>query len=71
MPSQSDDTPEETEDHSPNRENAAEAGTFVAETLVQLMAICERHQFDTLGYLLAMAHLEASEISRRFRRVHH
>jgi hypothetical protein len=38
---------------------AAEAAAFIAETLCNLTSICHRHRFDTLGYLLDMAHMEA------------
>jgi len=36
-----------------------EAAAFIAETLLNLTAICHRHRFDTLGYLLDMARMEA------------
>ncbi|MBY0382236.1 MAG: hypothetical protein K2W78_10000 [Xanthobacteraceae bacterium] len=44
---------------------AREAVVFIAETVMQLMAICERHRLDTIGQILAMAHLEARELEHR------
>ena len=47
---------------------AEEAAAFVAETLLNLTAICHRHRFETLGYLLDMAHMEAEGIVRARRK---
>jgi len=44
---------------------AQEAVAFIAETVMQLMAICERHKLHTVGQILAMAHLEAREFEHR------
>jgi hypothetical protein len=41
-----------------------EAAAFIAETLLNLTSICHRHRFDTLGYLLNMAHMEADGLVR-------
>lgn len=45
-----------------------EAVAFVAETVMQLMAICERHRLDTIGQILAMVHMEARETEHRIYR---
>jgi hypothetical protein len=45
-----------------------EAAAFIAETLLNLTAICHRHRFETLGYLLDMAHMEAEGIVRTRRK---
>lgn len=64
MPPRSDEIPK-SESQSPDRDSGPrEAAVFVAETLVQLMAICERHRLNTLRYFLGMAHMEANDISR-------
>jgi len=47
---------------------ADEAAAFIAETLLNLTAICHRHHLDTLGYLLDMAHMEAESIVRTRRK---
>jgi hypothetical protein len=47
---------------------AAEAAAFIAETLYNLTSICHRHHFDTLGYLLDMAHMEADGLAKARRK---
>jgi hypothetical protein len=47
---------------------AREAAAFIAETLANLTSICHRHRFDTLGYLLDMAHMEADGLARSSRK---
>lgn len=42
-----------------------EAAQFLAGHLVDLGVLARRHGFDTLGYLLDMAKLEADEAVRR------
>ena len=43
---------------------AEEAAAFIAETLLNLTTICHRHRFETLGYLLDMARMEADGLMR-------
>lgn len=43
---------------------AAEAANFVANATAELAQLARRHDFETLGYLLDMAQLEANEIVR-------
>ena len=47
---------------------AEEAAAFVAETLLNLTAICQRHRFETLSYLLDMARMEAEGLARTHRK---
>ncbi|GAA3852056.1 hypothetical protein AFIC_001432 [[Pseudomonas] carboxydohydrogena] len=47
---------------------AEEAATFISETLLNLTSICQRHRFDTLGYLLDMARMEADGLMRTQRK---
>ena len=47
---------------------AEEAAAFVAETLLNLTVICQRHRFETLGYLLDMARMEADGLIRTHRK---
>ena len=47
---------------------AEEAAAFVAETLLNLTVICHRHRFETLGYLLDMARMEADGLMRTHRK---
>jgi len=47
---------------------AEEAAAFVAETLLNLTTICHRHRFETLGYLLDMARMEADGLVRTHRK---
>ena len=45
-----------------------EAAAFIAETLLNLTVICHRHRFETLGYLLDMARMEADGLRRTHRK---
>lgn len=47
---------------------AEEAAAFMAETLLNLTPICHRHRFETLGYLLEMARMEAEGLVRAHRK---
>jgi hypothetical protein len=47
---------------------AEEAAAFIAETLLNLTVICHRHRFETLGYLLDMARMEADGLMRTHRK---
>ena len=47
---------------------AEEAAAFIAETLLNLTVICQRHRFETLGYLLDMARMEADGLMRTHRK---
>ncbi|CAM5369054.1 putative protein OS=Afipia felis OX=1035 GN=BN961_01135 PE=4 SV=1 [Afipia felis] len=55
-------------DHGSEESCAAEAAAFIAETLCNLTSICHRHHFDTLGYLLDMAHMEADGLAQARRK---
>jgi hypothetical protein len=43
---------------------ALEAAIYLVEAITNLALIARRHRLDMLGYLLDMAHMEASEIVR-------
>ena len=43
---------------------ALEAAIYLVEVITNLALIARRHRLDMLGYLLDMAHMEASEIVR-------
>jgi len=47
---------------------AEEAAALIAETLLNLTAICHRHRLETLGYALDMAYMEAEGIVRARRK---
>jgi hypothetical protein len=47
---------------------AEEAAAFIAETLLNLTSICHRNRFETLGYLLDMARMEADGLMRTHRK---
>jgi hypothetical protein len=62
MPPRSDKIPSPDSGSAEGDGSPREAAVFIAETLVQLMTICDRHRLDTLGYLLGMAHMEANDV---------
>ncbi|ABD87794.1 hypothetical protein [Rhodopseudomonas palustris] len=45
-----------------------EAAHYLATTVAELARLARRHRLDMLGYLLEMAHLEATELVRQRRR---
>ncbi|MBB5046527.1 hypothetical protein HNR60_001272 [Rhodopseudomonas rhenobacensis] len=45
-----------------------EAAHYLATAVGELARLARRHQLDMLGYLLEMAHLEATELVRQRRR---
>ena len=44
--------------------DSAEAARYLAATAADMARIAKHHGFETLGYLLDMAHMEADEIGR-------
>lgn len=68
MPPRRDRSTEPESDRASEQGGAEEAAAFLAETLLNLTAICQRHRFDTLGYLLDMARMEADGLRRTHRK---
>ncbi len=44
-----------------NLHDSAAAASYIADASKELGLLAKRHRLDTLGYLLDMAHLEASQ----------
>jgi hypothetical protein len=61
-------TPPSRDDHPPAAKRDGgpdEAASYIADAVKDLAQIARRHKYDTLGFLLDMALMEAREIIRQ------